>query len=181
MADDAYLKAIELAESNTDCNIPKSKFEDERIKVIAPSTYQKLINQIIQSQISNAYTDALENRYKAAEKYYYEYNLDQFGLNVKSYYQFAIDNFRNSSLQSMAISLRKQGKFENALELYNIALSRGASSSFMSEGLYDLGRAMGERDFKAGVKNDEAKVKVDQYTKDNPDLKRFKKGYLSTF
>lgn len=181
MADDALLKAIEIIEKKQDCNLSKSKFEDERIKILAPSTYQKLINQIIQSQVSNPYNDNVETRYKAAEKYYYEYNIDQFGISHKPYQQFAIDNFRNSSLQSMANSLRKQGKLENALELYKIALSRGAGVSFMSEGLYELGQAMGDRDYKAGMRYEQAKVKVDEYTNDNPDLKRFKKGYLSTF
>jgi hypothetical protein len=181
MADDALLQAIEKIEKSTDCNFSKAKYEDERMKIIAPSTYQKLINQIIQSQVSNAYSDQIETKYKAAEKYYYEYNIDQFGINHKPYLQFAMDNFRNSSLQNMAVSMRKQGKLENALELYKIALSRGASVSFMSEGLYELGEAMGDRDYKAGVRYENAKVKVDQYTNDNPDLKRFKKGYLSTF
>jgi hypothetical protein len=181
MADDAFLQAIEKIEKNPNCNISKASFEDERMKHIGPATYQKLINQIIQSQVSNTYTDQIETKYKAAEKYFFEYNIDQFGLTHKPYLQFAIDNFRNSSLQSMAISMRKQGKLENALELYKIALSRGASVSFMSEGLYDLGEAFGDRDYKAGMRYEEAKVKVDQYTNDNPDLKRFKKGYLSTF
>lgn len=181
MADDALLKAIELIEKKPECNLSKSSFEDERLKIIAPSTYQKLINQIIQSQVSNTYNDNVETKYKAAEKYFFEYNIDQFGLVHKPFQQFAIDNFRNSSLQSMAISFRKQGKLDNALELYKVALSRGASVSFMSEGLYDLGQAMGDRDHKAGMLYEQAKTKVNEYTNDNPDLKRFKKGYLSTF
>ena len=178
VASDFYEKAIKHAEENRDCSINSSAASDEKIAIIAPSTYQKFINKILVAQTNGKYAEAV-TQYNEAMVYYSQYDLSKFNIAKKSLLNFSIDNFKNSAIDYVAIEFRKKGQLDDAYTLYETLIQRRYPLRNINASLYDLGVAMGNRDKAAGEIN--PKVKVKSYSKNASQWKHLKNGYLSAF
>ncbi len=171
-------KALQIRKENPDCNINTSQADNEKIRLTPPATYQRFINQIIDMQAKGSYKD-LTLKYKEAMAYYSQYDLDKFSILKKSFYDFALDNFKNSALAFIANEYRKNGQLDESFQIFKIAIERKYQLRYINSDLFELGKSIGLRDKAAGISN--YKEKVSEYTKNEKSLKYFKNGYTSVF
>jgi hypothetical protein len=178
LASDAYDNAIKMANENAECDIDYAQSAEEKSRFLAPATYQKFINKILDLQMNGSYAEAVA-KYKEAQAYHVQFELGKFNLQKKSLFDFAKDNFKNAALNFVAGDFKKNGQIDEAFQLYKILIDRNYPVRNMSDDLFDLGKRFGTRDKGAGSSN--YKVKVIDYVGNNKQLKNFKKGYISAF
>lgn len=178
-AEDACIKAQELKEKYADCKLNSEGLEEKRTEVLPASVYQKMMNQILEMQSSNK-TEEIVKKYTEAEKYFYQFNLEEKGLKYKPMKQFALDNFRPSGLMFLAKHYREQGELEQSLSLYQELLNRGESASKFSKALYELGKSYGTRDRKNGVQGKPGELSRKIAGRDSS-LRPFYEGYTDGY
>jgi hypothetical protein len=178
-AEDACSKAISLTEKYPDCKLQAGQLSEKRTEILPAAVYQKMMNQILEMQSKNQ-TEEIVKKYTEAEKYFYQFNLEEKGLKYKPLEQFASDNFRTSGLMYLAKYFREQGELKKSLNIYQLLLNREGSSSKFSGGLYDLGKAYGERDKKAGVSGKASELSRMIAGRDSA-LRPFYEGYEDSF
>jgi hypothetical protein len=178
IAGDNYDNAIKVANDNVECNINFSTISDEKANIVAPATYQKFINKILDLQLNGNYNEAVL-KYKEALAYHSQFELNKFNLPKKSLFDFAKDNFKNAALDFVANDFRKNGQIEEAFQLYKILIDRKYPLRNINDDLFNLGKNFGTRDKSTGVSD--YKSKAQEYAGDDKKLKFFKKGYLSAF
>jgi hypothetical protein len=178
IANDNYENAIKIANENTVCGINLTSISDEKMNIVAPATYQKFINTILDLQMNGSFNEAV-TKYKEALAYHAQFYLSKFNLPKKSLFDFAKDNFKNAALDFVANDFRKNGQIEEALQLYKLLINRNYPLRNINDDLFSLGKSFGTRDKSNGVAN--YKTKIMEYTGDDKSLKNFKKGYLSAF
>ena len=178
VAGDNYDKAIKIANDNVECNINITAVSDEKTNIVAPATYQKFINKILDLQLNGNYSEAVL-KYKEALAYHSQFELYKFNLPKKSLFDFAKDNFKNAALDFVANDFRKNGQIEEAFQLYKILIDRKYPLRNINDDLFSLGKSFGTRDKTTGVSD--YKSKAQEYAGNDKKLKYFKKGYLSAF
>jgi hypothetical protein len=178
LASDNYENAIRIASDNQECSININAVSEEKLNIVAPATYQKFINKILDLQLNGNYNEAVV-KYKEAQAYYLQFELGKFNLPRKSLFDFAKDNFKNAALDYVANDFRKNGQIEEAFQLYKILVDRKYPLRNINDDLFNLGKSFGTRDKSAGINNYNTKVK--EYIGDDKKYKYFKKGYLSAF
>lgn len=177
-ANENYENALKLAAEQAECDINTLGIADEKANIIAPCTYQKFINQIIDLQMNGHYNEALV-KYKEALAYHGQFELNKYNLPKKSLFDFAKDNFKNAALAFVADDFRKNGQIEEAFKLYKILIDRKYSLRNINDDLFSLGKSFGTRDKSTGITD--YKKKSIEYVGEDRKLKYFKKGYLSAF
>ena len=177
-ASENYENALNLLAENTSCGIDNKSASDEKANIVAPATYQKFINKILELQMNGNYSEAV-TKYKEAMAYYVQFDLSKFNLNKKSLFDFAKDNFKNAALDYVANDFRKNGQIDESLQLYKLLLDRNYPLRNINDDLFNLGKNFGTRDKATGVTN--YNNKVQEYVGENKKFKNFKKGYLSAF
>lgn len=178
IANESYETALKIANENPECAINTSAAADEKVAIVAPSTYQKFINKILELQLNGHYGEAV-SKYKEALSYYAQFELNKFNLPNKSLFDFAKDNFKNAALDFVANDFRKNGQIEESFQLYKLLVDRKYPLRNINDDLFTLGKSFGTRDKATGLTN--YKVKVLEYTKEDKKFKYFKKGYESAF
>jgi hypothetical protein len=178
IANDNYDNAIKIANENPECNLNINTISDEKVNIIAPATYQKFINNILDLQMNGSFNEAVL-KYKEALAYHAQFDLIKFNLPKKSLFDFAKDNFKNAALDYVANDFRKNGQIEEAFQLYKLMIDRNYPLRNINDDLFNLGKSFGTRDKSRGVAD--YKTKAQDYSSDNKSLKSFKKGYLSAF
>jgi tetratricopeptide (TPR) repeat protein len=173
IANDNYENAIKIANKNTVCGINLTSISDEKMNIVAPATYQKFINTILDLQMNGSFNEAV-TKYKEALAYHAQFYLSKFNLPKKSLFDFAKDNFKNAALDFVANDFRKNGQIEEALQLYKLLINRNYPLRNINDDLFSLGKSFGTRDKSTGVAN--YKTKIMEYTGDDKSLKNFKKG-----
>lgn len=177
-ANDNFESALKIASENPDCEINVSLISEEKLNIVAPATYQKFINKILDLQMNGNYNEAVI-KYKEAQAYHTQFDLGKFNLPRKSLFDFAKDNFKNAAIDFVANDFRKNGQIDDAFQLYKILIDRKYPVRNINDDLYNLGKSFGTRDKSTGVSNYNSKVK--EYVGDDKKYKYFKKGYLSAF
>lgn len=177
-ASDNYEYAINLAHENLVCSIDYKASAEEKANIVAPATYQKLINKILDLQMNGSYSEAVA-KYKEAMAYHVQFDLGKFNINKKSLYDFAKDNFKNAALDYVANDFRKNGQIDESWQLYKLLLDRNYPLRNINDDLFSLGKNFGTRDKATGITN--YNNKVQEYVGDNKKFKNFKKGYISVF
>lgn len=178
IANDNYDQAIKVASENPECNINSSAISEEKLSIVAPATYQKFINKILDLQMSGNYNEAVL-KYKEAMAYHAQFELNTFNLPKKSLFDFAKDNFKNGALDFVANDFRKNGQIDEAFQLYKILIDRKYPLRNINDDLYTLGKNFGTRDKSTGITEYQKKLK--EYISEDKKYKYFKKGYLSAF
>jgi hypothetical protein len=178
IANDNYENAIKIANENTDCSLNINVITDEKLNIVAPATYQKFINTILDLQLNGNFNEAV-TKYKEALAYYTQFELNKFNLPKKSLLDFAKDNFKNAALDFVASDFRKNGQIDESFQLYKMLIERNYPLRNINDDLFNLGKNFGTRDKSAAVAN--YKVKLLEYTNEHKKLKNFKNGYLSVF
>jgi len=178
LANDNYENALKIASNNPACNVNVDSVTEAKANIIAPSTYQKFINQILDLQMNGSYSEAVA-KYKEALAYHAQFELGKFNLPKKGLLDFAKDNFKNAAIDYVANDFRKNSQIEEAFQLYKILVDRKYPLRNINDDLYNLGKSFGTRDKSTGATDYKNKVK--SYTNDDNKYKYFKKGYLSAF
>jgi hypothetical protein len=178
IANDSYDNALKIANDNPECNINITAIADEKANIVAPATYQKFINKILDLQMNGNYNEAV-SKYKEAMVYYAQFELNKFNLPKKSLFDFAKDNFKNGAIDFVANDYRKNGQIDEAFQLYRILIDRKYPLRNINDDLFNLGKSFGTRDKSAGITDYNKKVK--DYVGEDKKYKYFKKGYLSAF
>lgn len=178
IAADSYDNALKTASDNPECNINVSAITEEKANIVAPATYQKFINKILDLQMNGNYSEAVL-KYKEAMAYYTQFEIGKFNIQKKTLFDFAKDNFKNAALDYVANDFRKNGQIDEALQLYKILVDRKYPLRNINDDFYSLGKSFGTRDKATGLKD--AGNKVFEYVPDDKRYKFFKKGYLSAF
>jgi len=178
-AEDACNKTAEILSKHPDCKLDGTGFEEKRSSVLPASVYQKMMNQILEMQSKNQ-TEEIVKKYAEAEKYFYQFNLEERGLKYKPLKQFALDNFRPSGLMYLAKFYREKNELDQSLSIYQELLNRGEAASRFSKGLYDLGFAFGNRDFKNAVTGKPGELSRKIAGRDSS-LRAFYEGYEDGF
>jgi hypothetical protein len=178
IANESYDNALKVASDNPECDINISNASEEKANIIAPATYQKFINKILDLQMNGNYNEALV-KYKEAMTYHTQFDLDKFNLPKKSLFDFAKDNFRNAAIDYVANDFRKNNQLDEAFQLYQLLINRNYPIRNINDDLFSLGKSFGTRDKAVGVSD--YNKKLIEYIKEDKKLKSFKKGYLSAF
>lgn len=178
IANDNFEQAIKIAGENPECNLNSNAIADEKANIVAPATYQKFINKILDLQMNGSYSEAVL-KYKEAQAYHTQFELNKFNLPKKSLYDFAKDNFKNGALDFVANDYRKNGQIDEALQLYKILVGRNYPLRNINDDLYNLGKSFGTRDKSTGITDFNTKLK--EYIPEDKKYKFFKKGYISAF
>lgn len=178
IASDNYDNALKVANDNPVCEINTSTISEEKANIVAPATYQKFINKILDLQLNGKYNDAVQ-KYKEAMAYYAQFELNKFNLQKKSLFDFSKDNFKNGALDFVANDFRKNGQLDEAFQLYKILIDRKYPLRNINDDFFSLGKSFGTRDKSVGITDYKNKLK--EYISEDKKYKYFKKGYLSAF
>ncbi len=174
-ADMAISSALDIAKENEVCDISTNNVNDKRSEVLPAITYQKLIVDVEQLIYKGNYQEAIE-KYKASEKYFYEFNVKSFGIShieELDYFKKTKSRFVNFAVNYYTLNK----KYENALALLNVLEQRDYSKGATKENQTRLGSELATRDFKNSPSENPKKLVV-TYTKGSKWLKYMKKGYV---
>jgi len=176
ISSDSYFKgAREWQDAHPGC-FPESLIPDEEaLYVVAPSTYQKLLEDVLALQENNRYDEALE-RYHVAGAYFLQYEVATSGLSHLSVEDFLFAYGKGGFVRHYIDKVNAQGKYADVLALYCRMLDKGVNPDDIKRPLYDLGKNLGMKD---ASEANAAPVKqvLAAYIKDRKDLKYFEMGY----
>ncbi|WP_187264198.1 tetratricopeptide repeat protein [Pontibacter beigongshangensis] len=174
-ADQAYAAAISVAERNATCSIPTFTATYGREEIAAAVTYQHMLDDINRFVGSSRYTEAIQ-RYNEAEKYYLGHEINRFGLNHISLYNFARNNTKQPFTATVANYFASRGDEAIAIQLLTTLLDKGYGTGKTKKLQQQLGLQLAQKDVQLGVQEN-PKLTAAQHTLNHKKLKQLAKSY----
>lgn len=173
----SYFKAsAQLKNLNDSCRFDNEKISEISLSIIPASTYQSLLESVIDLQENEKYKVAFE-KYKVATKYYNQFQISQFDLKHDSIIDFVFKKCKGGFANWLSEYFFEKQQFEKTFFIYNMMIERSYDAKKIKRPLYDLGLKMALRD-KSKNMQEKPKQIVKKYTNNNPSLKYFEMGYL---
>lgn len=174
-ADQAYSAAIQAAEENQACAIASFTAQDARAVIAAAVAYQRQLEQANYSISRKKYTDATI-AYEEARKLYLAREVNKFGLDHISLYNFAKGHRTKDFTAAVVGFYIGMGEEQVALDLLKELLAGGYRKGKTKKVQQQLGQQLAQRDVQQGQPQD-AKQQAAKYSQSNRNLKKLRKAY----
>ncbi|MEJ8758000.1 hypothetical protein WG947_13395 [Pontibacter sp. H259] len=174
-ADKAYLAALKVASDNTVCQLADFTAKDGREAILPATRYQQMLEDINRFVASSRYTEALQT-YNQAEKHYKAYEVNRFGLDHISLYNYAKETTKLPFTAEVVQYYASQGEEEVAINLLTILLQKDYKNRKTKKVQEQLGKQLASQDVQLGLKDD-AEALAMKHTNNNRDLKNLRKAY----
>ncbi len=115
-ADEFLKKAISIAEENKSCQVILTSVESLKSKYVTAVAYQKLLNESNDALAAENFSETILN-FEKAEKYYDDFNIQEFRLAKPSLFQFVLTQNNNSFSAWCADYFIKKNELSNSLTL----------------------------------------------------------------
>ena len=178
-ADKAYLAALDVAKVNGSCQIASFTAKDGRAAIEPAVAYQRMLEDINRFVADKKYKEAIE-RYRAAEKHYVANQVNKFGLDHVSLYNFAMHNSKEAFTATVVQYLADLGEEKIALDLLTSLVEKGYARRKTKDVQEQLGKQLAQEDIKAGLKND-PKKQAGTYVQGNRKLNRLGSAYVKEY
>jgi len=175
---DSFFKVAEDICLNNETCFPLGtlKFKEEHLAVIPASTYQKLIEKVIELQDQNQYAEAME-LYKKAGVYFSLYNLENLELTHSTIKDFTFSKGKGGFAKYLCEYYYDNKNYYEALEIYKGLLDRKLDPAEIKRPLYDLGVQLAIEE-KKKVSNANPKELAEKITSSRDDLNFVRQGFL---
>ncbi|WP_114778275.1 hypothetical protein [Botryobacter ruber] len=173
-ADQAYQAAMKAA-GNSACGIATFTAEDGRAAIAAAVTYQRMLDDINRFVNSSRYTEAIQ-RYNEAEQHYLAQEVNRFGLDQTSLYNYAMSSPKQPFTVAVAAYFAGKGNEEAGIQLLNILLDKGYSKGKTKKVQEQIGKQLAQKDAQLGLP-ESPKVLAASYTSGNKKMKYLGKAY----
>ncbi|WP_162427686.1 hypothetical protein [Pontibacter pudoricolor] len=174
-ADKAYTAALKVAGDNTVCQLADFTAKDGREAILPAVRYQQMLEDINRFVASSRYTEALQT-YNQAEKHYKAYEVNRFGLDYISLYNYAKETTKLPFTAEVVQYYASQGEEEIAINLLTILLQKDYKNRKTKRVQEQLGKQLASQDVQLGLKDD-AEALAMKHTSNNRDLKKLRKAY----
>ncbi|RIJ36804.1 tetratricopeptide repeat protein [Pontibacter oryzae] len=174
-ADQAYEAAINAANSKAECTIATFTAEDGRTAIAAAANYQRQLENADRLIARKQYREAA-NVYEEARKYYLAQQVNKYGLDHISLFNFAKDHRNKDFTAEVVAYYANIGEEQVAIQLLSDLLEKGYRRGKTKKVQQQLGRQLALKDVQQGQPAD-AKVLSVKYSQNNRDLKKLKKAY----
>ncbi|NEM96807.1 hypothetical protein [Pontibacter burrus] len=174
-ADKAYLSALGVASDNTICQLADFTAKDGREAILPAVRYQQMLEDVNRFVASGRYTEALQT-YNQAEKHYKAYEVNRFGLNHISLYNYAHETTKLPFTAEVVQYYASLGEEEVAISLLTILLQKDYKNRKTKSVQEQLGKQLAAQDVQLGLK-DAASALAMKHTNNNRDLKKLRKAY----
>ncbi|MCC9137679.1 tetratricopeptide repeat protein [Pontibacter silvestris] len=174
-ADLAYQAAIKVSEDNADCNIATFTAKDGHEAIAAAVAYQRMLEDINRFVASSRYTEAIET-YSKAEKYYLAYEVNRFGLDNTSLFDFAHDSKKFPFTAAVVSHFAALGEEQTSIDLLTSLLDKGYSKGKTKKVQQQLGKQLAAKDAQRDL-TEQPKVVASNYTSGHKSLKKLSKAY----
>jgi hypothetical protein len=178
ISSDSYFKVAEdIYLSNPSCfPLGTTKFKEEHLTVIPASTYQKLIEKVIELQDQNNYEEALI-LYKKSGLYFSSYNLSSLELKHDSIKEFVFNKAKGGFAKYLCENYFDNKNYYSALDVYKGLLDRKLDPEDIKRPLYDLGVQLAIEEKKKQA-NANPKELAEKISSGREDLAYLRKGFL---
>lgn len=174
-ADKAYLSALSVASDNTICQLADFTAKDGREAILPAVRYQQMLEDVNRFVASGRYTEALQT-YNQAEKHYKAYEVNRFGLNHISLYNYARETTKLPFTAEVVQYYASLGEEEVAISLLTILLQKDYKNRKTKSVQEQLGKQLAAQDVQLGLKEDVGALAM-KHTSNNRDLKQLRKAY----
>jgi len=174
-ADRAYAEAISAASAKSECSIATFTAKDGQTAIAPAANYQRKLEEIDRLVTSSRYQDAIRG-YNEAEKHYLFNQVNKFGLDHISLFNYAKDNLRQTFTASVVEHFTQLGEEPIAIQLLTSLLEKGYSKGKTKKVQEHLGRQLAVKDAIRNLK-DAPKVLAAGHSGNNKDLKKLRKTY----
>jgi hypothetical protein len=174
-ADKAYIAALKVAGDNTVCQLADFTAKDGREAILPAVRYQQMLEDINRFVASSRYTEALQT-YNQAEKHYKAYEVNRFGLDHISLYNYAKETTKLPFTAEVVQYYASQGEEEVAISLLTILLQKDYKNRKTKSVQEQLGKQLAAQDVQLGLK-DNSEALAMRHTNNNHDLKKLRKAY----
>ncbi|HEY4650803.1 MAG TPA: hypothetical protein VIG72_05285, partial [Pontibacter sp.] len=174
-ADKAYVAALKVASDNTVCQLADFTAKDGREAIVAAVRYQQMLEDVNRFVASSRYTEALQT-YNQAEKHYKAYEVNRFGLDHISLYNYAKETPKLPFTAEVVQYYASLGEEEVAISLLTILLQKDYKNRKTKDVQEQLGKQLASQDVQLGLKDDVESLAM-KHTNNNRDLKKLRKAY----
>ncbi len=175
-ASDDFDNSIAVADSNSTCNLSANQARDERLNIAAPSTYQKLIREVMNLQNNAQYLPAI-SKYNDARTYYVKFDVMKYGLENPELCDFATSTNSNGFIMRVADDYLSKKNLDKSLELYKLIIKRGTPPNYMKSSLESLGVQYALKDRPGSTIKDPSQAAL-KYTDGDSKMKIFKNAFV---
>lgn len=173
---ESYFKgAGEWKDAYPDCFSGSGIQTDEYLAVVPPSTYQKLLEEVLLLQESNKFDEAL-SRYAQAGNYFVRYEVSLSGLNHLPVEDFLFAYGKGGFVKHYINKLIGESNYSGAMEMYCRMLDKGIPPDELKRPLYDLGVLSAQSDKLRNPSESQEKL-LSVYIAKRKDLRFFEMGY----
>ncbi|WP_266204028.1 tetratricopeptide repeat protein [Pontibacter kalidii] len=174
-ADQAYEAAIGAAAGMSECGIASFTAKDGKAAIAVAANYQRKLEEANRLISRNKYNEAIL-KYDEARIYYLAQQVNRFGLDHISLFNFGKDHPNQPFTAAVAGYFANQGEEQVSIQLLSMLLEKGYRKGKTKQVQQQLGQQLALKDVQQGQLLD-AKVQSVKYSQNNRGLKQLKKAY----
>jgi hypothetical protein len=174
-ANSYFKSAQQIKQLKDSCNIANEEASNLAVSIIAPATYQTLIENVYDLQDNANFEEAM-NKYNIAGNYYSQFQISEFGLIHDSLVKFIFTKGTAGFAAWLSEFYLNQNKLDLSLVVHQQMLEKSNDYKALKRQSYDLGVKLAVRD-KAKYPDENAKNNFTKYNLDKPIFKYLKMGY----
>ncbi|WP_276497779.1 hypothetical protein [Pontibacter litorisediminis] len=174
-ADQAYEAAIKAAEGMSECGVATFTATDGRAAIAAAANYQRKLEETSRLISRNKYSEAIL-KYEEARTYYLAQQVNKFGLDHISLFNFAKDHPKLPFTAAVVGHYANEGEEQVSVQLLSVLLEKGYRKGKTKKVQQQLGQQLALKDVQQGQLQD-AKILSVKYSQNNRALKQLKKAY----
>ena len=178
-ADDLFSKCLKTAEENGDCKIQDSMARTSKRKYILAAIYQKKFEESEDLANNSKYYDAI-GKYIECEKYFFENNIQQYGLEHIPLNDYLASQNDNTYIYICANYYIDKNNFDNAFLFMEVLRKRNYPESLTADLQEMLAQKLAQSNYTADKKQ-KPPVLINKHTGKNTWYIYFKKAYLSAW
>lgn len=174
-ADQAYEAAIRSAEGMPECGIATFTATDGRAAIAVAAAYQRKLEEASHLISRNNYSAAIL-KYEEARTYYLAQQVNRFGLDHISLFNFAKDHPKQAFTAAVVGYYANEGEEQASIQLLAQLLEKGYRTGKTRKVQQQLGQQLALKDTRQEQLQD-AKILSVKYSQNNPELKQLRKTY----
>ncbi|MFD2246170.1 hypothetical protein [Pontibacter ruber] len=174
-ADQAFLAAIKAANDKTACGIAAFTAIDGREVIAMAVTYLRMLEDADRFVAGSRYEEAIQ-KYNEAESFYLQQEVNKFGLDHISLFNYAKDNQKKPFTAAVVNHFASIEQEEVAILLLTALLEQDYPKRKTKKVQQQIGLQLAARDMRGG-QLENAELQAAKYTKGNRNLKHLGKAY----